>query len=363
MVDNLLRETHHTAARRVRRGQATLRNLHGWAGAGVSLILVVIAITGSLLVFKDDYIRMTVPEARQSVNLSLSALAQVTEIAEKTFGPDQLRALVYGTQDFGLHKAYLTEHRAAYLSSDGTVIAEWEQNGRLEDWLFDLHHRLLTGTVGLYVAGFTGIAGLVLIITGLIAVWPMRRGWRRGLKIRSTSRGQLLSVHRNLGTFVAAPLMVSIATGVMMTFPNQTRAVFDQFGSPEPVDAPTFTAGKTDWLNALSQAETAFPDATPRMALWGRNDRPSSIRLKQAQEWHPNGRTLVVIDPGTGALLGRNDALKNGVGREAYNAVYPIHAAHIGGRIYDTIVFLTGLALMVLGLFGLLAFSRRFIRH
>lgn len=361
MVDNILRETHRTALDRTRQRQLTLRSLHGWAGAAVSMILIVIAITGSLLVFKDDYIRATVPEARLSADLSLEGLAQVTEAAETTFGADQLRALVYATEDFGLHKAYLTEHRAAYLNPDGAVIAEWDQNDRFEDWLFDLHHRLLTGTVGLYIAGFAGMAGLILIVTGLIAVWPMRRGWRRGLRIRSTSRGQLLSVHRNLGTFVAAPLMVSIATGVMMTFPDQSRALFDQFGSPDPVDTPTFTAGKTDWLNALSQAETTFPGATPRMALWGGKDRPASIRLKQAQEWHPNGRTVVVIDPGTGALLGRNDALENGAGREAFNAVYPIHAAHIGGRIYDAVVFLTGLALTALGLFGLMAFSRRFI--
>lgn len=339
-----------------------MRRLHGWAGINIALILIVIAATGSLLVFKDDYIRATVPAARQPADLSRTGLAQVTEAAEAAFGQDQLRALVYATPDFGLHKAYLQEGRAAYLTSDGDVIAQWGENERFEDWLFDLHHRLLAGSTGLLIAGICGLAGLVLIVTGLTAVWPMRRGWRRGLKIRTISRAQLLSVHRNLGTFTALPLFLSIATGVIMTFPDQSRSLFDQFGSPEPLSVPTFTSGKTDWLAALSQADTAFPGAAPRMALWGGADRPASLRLKQAQEWHPNGRTLVVIDPGTGALLGQNDALNNGVGREAFNAVYPIHAAHIGGRIYDAIVFLTGLALTALGVFGVFAFSRRFIR-
>ena len=338
------------------------RTAHGWAGAALSLILIVIALTGSLLVFKGDYIRTVVPEARQNADLSLSALAAVTEKTEQAFEAENLRALVYATEDFGLHKAYLTDGRAAYLAGDGAVIDVWEQNGRFEDWLFDLHHRLLAGRIGALVAGFSGLAALILIVTGLMAVWPMRRGLKRGLKISNSSRSQVLSVHRNLGVYAALPLFLIILTGVILTFPKQSRAIFDAVGGPEALDPSPFTPAKVDWLSALEQSSQAFETAVPRMAIWGGSERPATLRLKQDQEFHPNGRTLMVIDPGSSQILNQQDALAMGLGREAYNAVYPIHAAHIGGRIYDVAVFLIGLALSALGVLGLFAYVRRYIQ-
>ena len=94
----------------------------------------------------------------------------------------------------------------------------------------------------------------------------------------------------------------------------------------------------------------------------GGSERSAILRLKQDQEFHPNGRTVVVIDPGNGQVLNQRDALTLGLGREAYNAVYPIHAAHIGGRIYDFAIFLIGLVLSALGFFGLFAYVRRYIK-
>ena len=41
-----------------------LRTVHAWAGAILSLLLLVLGLTGTLLVFEDDWLRLTVPEAR-----------------------------------------------------------------------------------------------------------------------------------------------------------------------------------------------------------------------------------------------------------------------------------------------------------
>ena len=49
-------------------------------------------------------------------------------------------------------------------------------------------------------------------------------------------------------------------------------------------------------------------------------------------------------------------------GRRAGHAIYPLHSARLGhglaGRLYDLLVFLTGLALAMLGGLGLFAFAR-----
>jgi len=69
--------------------------------------------------------------------------AQVTEIAETTFGVDQLGRLSYGTQDFSLHKAYLTGTRAAYLHRWRLYRGVGFRTGRLEGLALRFTHRLL----------------------------------------------------------------------------------------------------------------------------------------------------------------------------------------------------------------------------
>ncbi|HEY9216712.1 MAG TPA: PepSY domain-containing protein, partial [Phenylobacterium sp.] len=78
--------------------------------------------------------------------------------------------------------------------------------------------------------------------------------------------------------------------------------------------------------------------------------------LKRPGEWHPNGRTRVRIDPASGAVLAADDAEALGRGMRLANAVYPLHAAAVGGRAYDLLTFFTGLAVTALGAFGLWSF-------
>nr|QQZ51734.1 PepSY domain-containing protein [Phenylobacterium glaciei] len=47
-----------------------IRTLHAWAGAILALILVILGLTGSLLVLREDWVKLTVPEARMVVTPS-----------------------------------------------------------------------------------------------------------------------------------------------------------------------------------------------------------------------------------------------------------------------------------------------------
>ncbi|MGB6231354.1 MAG: PepSY-associated TM helix domain-containing protein [Litorimonas sp.] len=331
------------------------RDVHGWAGAVLSALLCAIALTGTLLVFKSDYLRATLPAAAQSADLSVEALARVTERAEDVFGAE-LRVLVYADETLGVHRAYLTNGRSVYLDGSGRVVARWDENGRFEDWLFDLHHRLLLGDLGLLIAGLGGLAASGLVLTGLYAVWPMRLGLRRGLRITRATRQQLRSLHRNLGVMVAAPALLFLSTGAVLSFPAESRALFDLFGGSDAV-VETGVPSPIGWSDRLTVARQVFPTAEPRMAIWPRGDTPASLRLRQPEEWHPNGRTSVAFGPD--GVVGR-DALSEGVGRQTFNAVYPLHAAKIGGGIYKWMTALSGLGIAALSLLGLFSFAKRF---
>ena len=187
---------------------------------------------------------------------------------------------------------------------------------------------------------------------------------RRGLKIISMRRLEVLSLHRNLGVLIAPLLLVTTATGVFLSFPVSSRAMFDAFGAAT-VSAPPRIDGKdTDinWKEGLSEATAAFPSAAPRIVIWPRIDDPPSIRLRQPSEWHPNGRTVVAFEHETGRPIFIRDATNAGAGREAFNAIYPVHAASIGGRVYDVVMFLAGFGMFCLGGLGAFAFAKRLSR-
>ncbi len=340
-----------------------LRTAHAWAGAVLSLIIAVLGLSGALLVFKDDYLRLTIPEAREAASLTAQDLGAALERIEATYSDDGLRYVSVAENGFGLHKAVFHDGGGAYVDGNGETVARWAKNGRAEDWLFDLHHHLLAGHTGELVAGAAGIAALVLAATGLIIVWPSLKSFAWRLWPRSSARRDLVAQHRDLGIIFALPILVLSFTGVAMVYSGPVKSMLyaATASGPSPaVERPEAGEGDIDWAAALSAAYAAYPDAAPRIASWpAKPGAAVSLRLRQPMEWHQNGRTYVLIDPATSGLMTMSDAQALSRGDRAFNALYPIHSSGVGGFLYKLASFLTGIALMALGVVGSWSFLIR----
>jgi uncharacterized iron-regulated membrane protein len=339
--------------------------MHAWSGAVLALLLVVLGLSGTLLVFKDDYLRASFPEARAGIEPTPDNLAIVAERAGAVYG-ERLVSAVFGTPEMGLTRLYLTNGDAAYLGPDGATVAVWSGTGRPEAWLFDLHHHLLAGDTGELVAGIAGLAAVLLTITGLVAIWPARRAIGARIWPRSARRGDMLAAHRNLGLVAALPVALLCLTGSAMVFSVEARALLTGFRSSGDAVAgtappPWQAASDIDWSAGLAAAQAQFPQATIRIARWPSDTSPAiSLRLRQRAEWHPNGRTYVLVDGAASQTRIEADSEAHPLGLRIYNALYPLHSSHLGrglpGRIYDLFSALAGLALTALGLVGLWAF-------
>lgn len=337
-----------------------LRTAHAWAGVVLSLLLAVLGLSGALLVFKKDYLRVVFAEARAPVDYAPERIGAALEAIEARFAGDSLQYVMLADPELGMHKAVFADGGAAYLSQNGALLARWDKNGRVEDWLFDLHHYLLTGDTGKLLAGVAALAAIVLALTGLVIVAPSLRMFAWRVWPRTSARRDLLAAHRDLGVVFAAPILVLAITGAAMVFSDEAKSVLVAAtrSTPAPRAAPPEVgAGDVDWRLALTEARAAFPDATPRLASWPRNeDGPASVRLRRPMEWHPNGRTYVTIDPAASRAVALADAQALSRAERAFNALYPLHGAFVGGRFYDAISALAGLALAALGLIGAWSF-------
>ncbi|MDP3747273.1 MAG: PepSY-associated TM helix domain-containing protein [Phenylobacterium sp.] len=335
-----------------------LRAVHAWAGALLALQLVVLGLSGSLLVLKDDWLRATLPAARQVVTPTPQALGQASEALERAYR-GEIRTLVFARPDLGVHRVYLAREGSAYADGSGGVIATWRGNARLEAWIFDLHHKLLAGEPGKMMVGIIGLAGAVLTLTGLIIWFPSWRAFAWKLWPRSARRRDLVGAHRDTGMIFLVPVFALCLTGGAIIFHEQSQALMTAAfpGGTRPPKPPKAGQGDIDWPRALAAAQARFPDAALRMAAWpAKPGAPATIRLRRAGEWHPNGRTLVYIDPATSQTIGTLDSRALAPGMRAYNAFYPLHAASVGGRGYDLAIFLSGLALAGLGGVGFWSF-------
>lgn len=343
------------------------RTIHAWAGAALSLLLILIASTGALLVWKDDYLRLTIPVARVAFEPTPENLARIAEGAEAAFDGNAIAGAVFATEHLALTQVTLLDGSLAYLDVEGDVVDRWEVGGRLEDWLFDLHHRLLWGATGLAIVGFAGLATVVLVVAGLVAFWPMRRGLKLGPVPRGAGRQDLLLSHRNIGAVAAPFVIVAAITGAGLAFPDTTyELAFTRLRTDMSYGADFFEGLDTlsgpevaGWEPAFARAEAMYPDATIRSAVWPAAGGSRAVRLQRQGAWSRQGDSQVFVDPARGEMVQRIDARTLPLEERLFNTLYPVHTADQGNVFYKLLVFLVGLSLIALGVLGLWAFLRR----
>ena len=149
-----------------------VRTVHAWSGAALSLLLIVLGLTGAVLVWTPAWLRVNFPEARQTAAMTPQALGAAAEAAEHGFEHPPMY-MVFARPEAGLHNVFLHDNNHAYLSGDGRTVATWKGAGRPEVWVYELHHYLLAGETGMKVAGYAGLAALALVEPGF------KRGFKR----------------------------------------------------------------------------------------------------------------------------------------------------------------------------------------
>ena len=79
-------------------------------------------------------------------------------------------------------------------------------------------------------------------------------------------------------------------------------------------------------------------------------ERAVTLRLRQPEERHPNGRSTFSWDPATATATAATSEPESGAGNRLYNLLYPLHTGVLGGLPMR-------LAFLVSGLIALFAAS------
>jgi uncharacterized iron-regulated membrane protein len=285
------------------RWRARLRWLHRWLGLGLGLLFALIGLSGSLLALQPEILRLQHPDW-PAVVASNEALAAALDRIAHSAAADEITAIDLPTERLPVWQAYTAQDRRHYFDAQS---GEWLLTRDVRNdwllWLRDLHTHLLAGEIGEQALGIAGLCLLLLLASGLYLWWP------RWHLLRSSLRWHLkptvvrwLSWHRSSGAMVFAGLLTLGLTGVAMIYGSPVRTSLRWMaGEGAEVTAPASLPSRhapIQWQAILHAAQLAMPEAELRRVAFPHADNAwVVIRARQPAEWHPNGRSVIWIDP------------------------------------------------------------------
>lgn len=383
------------APRRMRAGNVTLRRglflAHRYVGLGIALFLMVAAVTGTLLTFRDrvdaelnpGLFRVPAGPVRPASELVARVLAdhpswRVVRFAMQPHSGEALRAVMVRTPDAAPDDVFIDPR-------DGGVTGTRTRQAGLDrahamQWLYDLHATLALGTAGRLFMGAIATCWLGLTVIGLAITLPRRRpllaAWQPAWRLNRQTLGRRPwpELHRVIGLWTIPFMIVMALTSVAMNFFDEAFVPVATFlsppraGSPFADDAPppaTHAGPLLGYAIAEAIARTWAAHAHPDMQPVALTDDPA--RDLYGISFAPGGTALYTgfgritchIDRHDGHIAWIDDPHLDGAGTLAIRALYPLHSGQVAGWPTMACVLATGIATGFMIVSGVLPWLRR----
>jgi Uncharacterized iron-regulated membrane protein len=329
-----------------------LTKLHRWFGLFFGIWLVLVALTGTLLLFKVELLQWSYPQLRLNQLPTEQTAAQVFNRYTEGYA--------YMPRDANpwLEVVMPTGARH-YYNANGERILERPYLGDLVGVMVEFHHHLLLKELGKTMLGYIGIVGLILLITGIIRWWPRRWTqriftirwmwpWQRGFA------GTLFQLHKVAGSVLFIPVFIGMLTGTAIMYAAAVSSGLTALApeqQPQPLTAHQWqqVAPAQNWQQRFDRAHQLLPEHQVRLVSLSN----LSLRMTFPGEWHPNGRSHVQFDAQTGAVTSVYDLRYDSLGYQLSQMIFPVHVAAVGGLPWLIVVLFGGLALIILPLSGI----------
>ena len=347
----------------------SLRIVHRWLGLLLAVVIIAVAASGGLLLLRDPYYRLVYPALAEPItSAQTAARADVLTVTESRWRETGVQLVKFPQPGVNAYLVWLRDGTQAFVDPNtGTVIDHWHWYERLPALLFELHAHLFAERPGTVINGIVALFIVFMVLTGVVLWWPARRG---AFRLRNAMPGRmtpadLLRSHAAVGVLAAIPVLVFVVTGAVMAFYQPTaRAVSQLLAGRAPLEAdaqvPRRNQSILPWGALLPALDGTFPDGDTVYYYPGTGENARLMfRKRLPGEWHPNGRSYIVIDPYTAHVVQAIDARRQDVGTRFMNTIYPVHAASVGGPALDGLGAIAAVALVWLGGVGTWTYVRR----
>jgi uncharacterized iron-regulated membrane protein len=365
----------------VQRARRFWLTIHTWLGLSLGLLWLVIALTGSLLVFYLEIDQWLNPQIRVDSSLKAQPHQAVFDTLYESF-PEREGAWRVEQPlkpDRSLTARYYTPEETAHLQFAPLIVtldpatlaitSERFWGEFVMTWLYNLHYALLLDKTGKILVGIFGLISLISLISGLYLWWP---GWQRlrqrlAWKNRHGLQRKIYDWHVLSGSYGFVVLLLLSLTGAALALPDQTRSLLSQtsdlFSGPDRSQSPAHPNHQhpVSADAAVKLAMQRFPGAELRwVESPGQNNNSWRIILYQAGE--PSRRfprTTVWVDTESGGILAKRDGLQESGGDVLLNWLHPLHNGEVFGLTGRILVFISGLLPLLLFITGYLRWRHK----
>lgn len=355
-----------------------MRRLHRWLGLVLMAPFVVLAITGTILVFEDELDPLLNPELAVGEIPSSEWVSEhrVRRNAEEALGEGvaPLRLLAPGVQaeTFVVDFYYPDDEgemqfaRASVHPATGEVLAVRDWGSYFTSFIYRIHLSFFAGAPGEDVVGYVGLGVTLMLIAGLWLWWPRKR-WAPAFIPGRPKNAAALSFrwHRVLGFYAFLVLLPITLTGVGLSFHTPVEKAIQatmptaQKSDPEP-DGELETPLTMEEIHA--RAQEAYPEAHTQYSYFADKEQPYwQILMRTSERVHTTMPDLELwLHPETGEIIQTYDAREDArAGDHVQHLIFPIHNGQALGLTGRLIVLVSGLLPLFFAITGFVIWRHR----
>ena len=341
--------------------------LHTWTGLVLGVVLLVVALSGAVLIFRPQLERRMDPDRfivpAGSTRLPIDTLVAQAQAAHPVGTLESVR--FYGDPTMPLLVLFSNKEYVHMNPYTGAVLGTRQRYGEGFGWIEGIHKYLtLEPELGENVNGSLAFVFAALMATGVILWWPAtRRALKAGLTLNRKLKGRPwdLNLHKTFGAYAAAILLFSAMTGIPIAF-DSTRIVLSYLtGSSAPRPAPTKPAGGGAFVGfdvVEAQIAKLMPNATETYIARPKTGVVTAYAIA-ADAPQPNARSYVWTDAATGALVRYAPYASMPRGYRLYYWLLSLHTGVAGGWLMKLLLLFGTLSVPVLAYTGVLSYFRR----
>ena len=245
-----------------------LFQVHLWTGIAVGLYVLVISLTGSVLVYRNELYRAFSPKpvivdgsgqpiSREAAEDAARSAYPGWDVSDVRTGETANHAI-----EVSLASGDRTKRRLLHPFTGEDLGDPLPAGYRLSAWLLDLHDNLLGGETGRRVNGVGAVLLILLCATGAVVWWPGVGRLRRSLLVspRANWKRVTWSLHSALGFWFFAFVLIWGVSGAYLSFPQAFGALLDVL---EPLDEANPVERVVDRIQVLAGVPALRPSGWP----------------------------------------------------------------------------------------------------
>jgi uncharacterized iron-regulated membrane protein len=329
---------------------------------------LLIAVTGSILVFKpeleqvlqpDLFVSEPTPEGRLPFDVLYPKLKAALpdhvvlgwEFYDEPTRSDKITVVPYASS--GGLEVYLNPY-----TGEVKGVPTPEQ-GRPLGWLRKLHYTFLGHHLGIFIVGILGVLMALLALTGFMVY---RRFWKSLFTMRWRTSLRVLSgnVHKRVGILSSPIFLILAISGAYWNIPHGWRVLTSDHEPPsfvgwelgEGVSLDALVARSGEALEGFQPTFIRLPNNEGRpLVFFGEIEGQSPLRDRYG--------SIMLFHPKTGELLRSAPIMDASFWDQLDNAFFTLHYGTFGGLFTRILYAVVGLAPGVLAVSGGIVWWRR----